>query len=771
MAKSFRISSSFTLGCRFLQDEEKGDEAGIVVAAVEKDGAAERAGIVVGMLIDGIHGERVPGMPFDQVMGKVREARGNNDTWSIELIHPMYLPAEISVRWASLLQENGLNEWDKKRKGEGGAIGGGFRRLSVAVGLKSGDAGGAPVVPIKLMTGIEQDSGGRRGSVVSDTGSDGYGPSSGRRASITQMSADGATPPAPGSARRGSVASDGSGGGMPPGPQGRRGSVSMSSDTPPAGSQGRRGSVSMAAPQPGSQGRRGSVSVSSDGGTPPADQPNPMSGRRQSISQGPPSGLSTIEDPKVVVPRFEQGHTSIGKYKVLAKCTVREGKEGESIKVGEYPKGTVLDVREESTSKAGLAVVHASTRTASGAMGGWVKVKTAKGKLLIEKQQGVRSGRRMSVQTITPMGEVIEPEELIDVTFSGSGALGMLFEEIPSERNQGSLDITVKKIVPDSIAADIRDVEVALILRSINSSEIAGLAYADTMKLIGTEWRGSDEMTLTFARPEIVEDSEKEEDEQIVQLDYMASPGGRIWVDGADVEKKSHDRNAGIEQHNSNDLDPLELQEEEEEEDNESAQECMAEESPRSRSDSPTPPPRGGPGAAARAQLSAPAPAPAPAFVAPPKVFAFMEENGAGEYAAKLCETLGVERVEDFLDLEDADYTALEMKTIPKRRLLKAVVAMRAAAAAPEEAVPPAPAPAPAPAPVAVPEALAEAPAPKPEKPPVNVYISPFLDQPETNVEMERIRERMGNLIGQSGRLKCMRTDYTGWDVVETFDA
>jgi hypothetical protein len=83
-------------------------------------------------------------------------------------------------------------------------------------------------------------------------------------------------------------------------------------------------------------------------------------------------------------------------------------------------------------------------------------------------------------------------------------------------------------------------------------------------------------------------------------------------------------------------------------------------------------------GGAAPAPVPALVPAPEPTFAAPPDVVAFMEENGAGEYAVKLCQSLGVTRVEDFMDLKDADYAPLNMKTIPKRRILKAVAAMTA---------------------------------------------------------------------------------------------
>ena len=64
-AQTFRLPSNTTLGAKFLQDAEKGVSAGVCVAHVEKEGAAARAGIVVGMLVWGIGGQPVKDMPFN----------------------------------------------------------------------------------------------------------------------------------------------------------------------------------------------------------------------------------------------------------------------------------------------------------------------------------------------------------------------------------------------------------------------------------------------------------------------------------------------------------------------------------------------------------------------------------------------------------------------------------------------------------------------------------------------------------------------------------
>ena len=377
----------------------------------------------------------------------------------------------------------------------------------------------------------------------------------------------------------------------------------------------------------------------------------------------------------------------------------------------------------------------------------------------------------MSVASVAADGRTIAPEELIDVTFSGSGALGMLFEEIAIFDGRPGKDIAIILIVDGSIAADIVDVQVGLILRNVNTQAVSGLAYKDAMKLIGSSWRGAQEMTLTFAKPDLVDDSEEEDDEPEKLELGGKSPGGRTWVDGAAIEMSASVPLSDTSPGGRKWVDGADIEEkssslhsystDSQQEDAQESEMPMEENLPTSAS------------MPDRYSTEVPDEV-APQHVVPQEVVDFMEQNGAGEYAVKLCQLLGVSRVEDFLDLEADDYEPLNMKTIPKRRLLKAVSAM-STAGSPEEAIP---TPAVAVAQSAAPT-LAEAPAEKPQrpeatgvrKPLVNVYISPFLDQPETTVEIDRIRERMQTLEGQPGQLKCMRADYTGWDVVESFNA
>jgi hypothetical protein len=377
---------------------------------------------------------------YAEIMDKVRTARAGNPAWTIQLIHPADLDAEVAIRWATLLNDKGHNEFANQTSvDEGSGLKGGLRRLSVAAHIsKETEAKPPPGLP-----------------GISESGA--------------------------------------------PSPGGRRESIS-----------GRRESIS---------GRRASVS-----------------GRRGSIAQAPPpGGLGGIQEDEagysgqVPVIVASGGVPSLGKFRVLAKCTVREGKDGDSTKLGEYTKGAIIDVVEEGVNDAGLAVVRSVTALPNGALGGWVKVKTAKGKTQIEKQQGVKSDRRMSITQKNARGEVIAPaEELIDVTFEGSGALGMLFQEVAAPRS-ATKDIIVKSLVPGSIASDIKDVAPGMILRSINGTDIKGKKYNMLMQTIGNQWRSHQKLVLTFASPEVMTDSEEEEAPE-------GDGGGAAadkWVDGA----------------------------------------------------------------------------------------------------------------------------------------------------------------------------------------------------------------------------------------------
>jgi hypothetical protein len=76
------------------------------------------------------------------------------------------------------------------------------------------------------------------------------------------------------------------------------------------------------------------------------------------------------------------------KYMVLASATVRDGPESSSNKLGEHQKGDVIEVVAEQKNSDGLEVLKTTTAPAGSASGGWVKMKTSKGKLLLERISG-----------------------------------------------------------------------------------------------------------------------------------------------------------------------------------------------------------------------------------------------------------------------------------------------------------------------------------------------------------------------------------------------
>ena len=75
----------------------------------------------------------------------------------------------------------------------------------------------------------------------------------------------------------------------------------------------------------------------------------------------------------------------IVQFKVLASCTVRTGPEKDDNKVGEYNKGTLLDMIQEVINFRGITTYQSITPAKGQLMGGWVKLKTSKGKVLLER--------------------------------------------------------------------------------------------------------------------------------------------------------------------------------------------------------------------------------------------------------------------------------------------------------------------------------------------------------------------------------------------------
>ena len=112
--------------------------------------------------------------------------------------------------------------------------------------------------------------------------------------------------------------------------------------------------------------------------------------------------MQTAQDKLKVAPKQDGGTLSDGhecllfqepvKFKVLAPCTVRQGPEKDDQRVGEYAKGTVIEVVQEITNFQGL-VTFQTTTPGKGHPGGFVKLKD------IERQEVVgvcwRGSRRL----------------------------------------------------------------------------------------------------------------------------------------------------------------------------------------------------------------------------------------------------------------------------------------------------------------------------------------------------------------------------------------
>ena len=97
----------------------------------------------------------------------------------------------------------------------------------------------------------------------------------------------------------------------------------------------------------------------------------------------------------------------IVRYLVTATATVRTGPDGDSAKLGEHVRGTVVEVAQESVSADGLQVVQTITPPPGATQGGWMKTFTSKGKQLLERigvaddppPAASRGGRRGSVSS------------------------------------------------------------------------------------------------------------------------------------------------------------------------------------------------------------------------------------------------------------------------------------------------------------------------------------------------------------------------------------
>ena len=131
----------------------------------------------------------------------------------------------------------------------------------------------------------------------------------------------------------------------------------------------------------------------------PELEPEPETQLTQSHSD-PEVTVTPQPEPEVLAtPRLAAApRAPVAKYKVLHNATVREGKEKNSVKLGVYKKGMILDVVEESRNRKGLTVLRVSNPTGAtaGRAGGWVKIKTSKRKTLLRKVNVVEPQRSLA---------------------------------------------------------------------------------------------------------------------------------------------------------------------------------------------------------------------------------------------------------------------------------------------------------------------------------------------------------------------------------------
>ena len=103
------------------------------------------------------------------------------------------------------------------------------------------------------------------------------------------------------------------------------------------------------------------------------------------------------------------------------KATIREGREKSSRKIGELSKGMVVDVVEEgATDSQGLRLVRLQPptpgvdRTLMPSLypnGGWVKIETSKGKVLLEELRTQRGATAAAMPSDSAAAEDAEVEE------------------------------------------------------------------------------------------------------------------------------------------------------------------------------------------------------------------------------------------------------------------------------------------------------------------------------------------------------------------------
>jgi hypothetical protein len=599
-AKSYFVAARGALGARFVQDPTKGDSGAICIGAVDPDGDAATRGIVAGMVLRGVGGIDVDGMPFNDVMLAAKAAKKagkatEDETWELNLAPPWDLEEEEYQYWAGVLQSMGLEmdpETSQRRKGRH-------------------DTSGTPVEaavthpePVKYSV--------RSASTVRE------GPESSSRKV--------------GEHPKGTV-------------------IEVAHEQ--SNSAGVR-VVYTITPPPGTK-FGGFMKVASSKGkpllervveTPPPtpDRPYklPSLDSSFSLSEGePPQDDSQL----VEVERIAMGEITC--YQVLNKCSIRSSISRDSEKLGDYYSGYEIKAVEQKISPDGLVMVRSITQPNSkhgripDDTGGWVKIMSHKGKRLLEKKSAAKS------TCVILTGGKEERQHLTEVVIEGSGSLGLTFRQDQFGK------VEVYKIAEGFVADGIEELQSGMKLHSISGSSVASLSHPDVLRQINERWSLRAKITMAFTGgdlpPGVVLDASRAEEqaEEEEEQQEEEEEGEELLEEEELPEKEEEPQQQKENDETSADVEAIAANQEVEQKESEDAASSTAGgESRPAQEDS----------AQRRGQC-------------PSQLWSFLVQHGCESYAKDLCSELGVTSVEDLVHLRPEDLDGLQMKVIPRRRL------------------------------------------------------------------------------------------------------
>lgn len=209
------------------------------------------------------------------------------------------------------------------------------------------------------------------------------------------------------------------------------------------------------------------------------------------------------------------------RYKVLAGATVRTGPEGSSDKVGEHSKGDIIDVVQEATNADGLTVMQTITAPSGSQRGGWIKLKTSKGKVLLERLNA-DAGRTYSAKCGSKKVQLQIGSMGLQVLYASSDRVTILYKEMMTWESDEDNDILLVirtdgreerfkmlpagKEVATQVAKGMRDVA-AQLAQVMAAEHDAAVTVQKTKRLSGftpdeSDDDEEDEVTVAAAAPE-----------------------------------------------------------------------------------------------------------------------------------------------------------------------------------------------------------------------------------------------------------------------------